>query len=87
MELFGELIKSENYKSHSLQRAAVPKAFLYLENVRHSHFGRLNAAPWCPLERGKYYSKKNGEFHFFYKRWEKPLPFVPSQDDVLSLSK
>jgi hypothetical protein len=30
-----------------------------------------------------YYSKKNGKFHFFYKRWGKPLPFVPSQEGKL----
>ena len=83
MELFGELIKSENYKRQSLQRAAAPKAFLYLENVRHSisvgSMQRLDA-----LSREEtYYSKKNGKFHFFYKRWGKPLPFVPSQEGKL----
>jgi hypothetical protein len=45
MELFGELIKSENYKNHSHQRAAVTKAFLYRENVY--------ATPLSPLSRGE----------------------------------
>ena len=45
MELFGEFIKSENYKNHSHQRAAVPKAFLYIENVY--------TTPLSPLSRGE----------------------------------
>ncbi len=83
MELFGELIKSENYKRQSPCSAAAPKAFLYLENVRHSisvgSMQRLDA-----LSREENITPRRMEnFTFFYKRWGKPLPFVPSQEGKL----
>jgi hypothetical protein len=77
MELFGELIKSENYKRQSLQRAAAPKAFLYLENVRHSisvgSMQRLDA-----LSREENITpRRMGNFTFFIKGGESHSPLSP----------